>query len=110
AAGRPVVFGSCTNDDVVRDSGAGISVEAGNAAELAGAVEILAGMSPEQRWEYGLRGRRYVERAYSIRSLVDRFEALAWELTGQPARNSGAPSECPPPRSPAAMFREGRPQ
>jgi glycosyltransferase involved in cell wall biosynthesis len=105
AAGRPVVFGSCTNDDVVRDSGAGISVEAGNAAQLAGAVEVLAGMSPEQRWEYGLRGRRYIEKSYSIRSLVDRFEALAWELTGLPARNSSAAVQ-----PPAAMLREGRPE
>jgi glycosyltransferase involved in cell wall biosynthesis len=108
AAGRPVVFGSCTNDDVVRESGAGISVEAGNAAQLAGAVELLAGMSREQLWEYGLRGRRYIEKSYSIRSLVDRFEAMAWELTGQTASNS---STLPSPLdSPAGMLREGRPQ
>jgi glycosyltransferase involved in cell wall biosynthesis len=83
AAGRPVVFGSCTNDDVVRDSGAGISVEADNPAELARAVEFLASQSREQLWEYGVRGRRYIEKAYSIPLLVDRFEAMAVELTGQ---------------------------
>lgn len=94
AAGRPIVFGSCTNDDAVYDSGAGISVEAGNAAELARAIEFLARQSREQLWEYGVRGRRYIENGYSIPLLVDRFEAMAYEVTGQP-RRTPAPAGAP---------------
>ena len=82
AAGRPIVFGSCTHDDPVQRSGAGISVEADNPAELAQAIEVLAHLSREQLQEYGRRGRRYVEERYTIPLLVDRFEALAMELVG----------------------------
>ena len=64
---------------------AGISVAADDPAALAGAVEFLAGRTPQQLLEYGVRGRRYVEQNYSIPALVDRFEAMACELTGLPA-------------------------
>lgn len=87
AAGRPIVFGSCTNDDPVRDAGAGISVEADNPNEIASAIQFLASRSREQLWECGLRGRRYVERTYSIPLLVDRFENMAWELLDQPSES-----------------------
>lgn len=82
AAGRPVVFGSCTDNDPVKEAGAGVSVEADNPRELADAIKFLAGQSPQQLSEYGLRGRRYIETRYSIPLLVDRFEALAFELAG----------------------------
>jgi glycosyltransferase involved in cell wall biosynthesis len=82
AAGRPVVFGSYTDNDPVRESGAGISVEAGDPAALATAVQCLAGQSREQLFEYGRLGRRFIEENYSIPVLVDRFEAMARELTG----------------------------
>jgi glycosyltransferase involved in cell wall biosynthesis len=82
AAGRPVVFGSCTEDDPVREAGAGISVEADHPGQLANAILLLASQSPEKLSEYGERGRRYIEEQYSIPILVDRFEDLALELTG----------------------------
>jgi glycosyltransferase involved in cell wall biosynthesis len=85
AAGRPVVFGSCSGNDPVREAGAGISVNADDPAALAGAVEFLAGQSPEQLLEYGARGRKFIEQNYSIPVLVDRFEAMACEITGLPA-------------------------
>jgi glycosyltransferase involved in cell wall biosynthesis len=87
AAGRPIVFGSCTNDDPVREAGAGISVEADNPKELADAIELLAGQSRERLWEYGVRGRSYIEKNYSIPLLVDRFENMAFDLVGQPGHN-----------------------
>lgn len=83
AAGRPIVFGCCASDNPVKDSGAGISVEADNPAELARAVALLASQPAEVRWEYGMRGRQYVEQNYSVAKLVDRFEQLALEVTGQ---------------------------
>lgn len=84
-AGRPVIFGSCTDSDPVREAGAGLSVAADDAAALAGAVGFLAGRSCEQLYEYGSRGRKFVEQNYSISALVDRFEAMACDITGLPA-------------------------
>jgi hypothetical protein len=82
AAGRPVVFGSYTENDPVRESGAGISVEAGNASALAEAVHFLSRQSPKRLFEYGMAGRRFIEDNYSIPVLIDRFEAMACGLTG----------------------------
>ena len=82
AAGRPVVFGSCTPNDPVREAAAGLSVEADNPRQLAEAIKSIASQSPETLAEYGVRGRRYIEEKYSIPTLVDRFEALALELAG----------------------------
>jgi glycosyltransferase involved in cell wall biosynthesis len=81
AAGRPVIFGSYTDNDPVRESGAGLSVEADDAAALAKAVQFLAGQSREQLFEYGKLGRKFIEEHYSITALVDRFEVMANELT-----------------------------
>jgi len=87
AAGRPVVFGSCTENDPVREAGAGVTVEADRPDQLAGAIKFLSNQSREQLSEYGMRGRRYIEERYSIPVLVDRFEALAKELTGSARHN-----------------------
>ena len=95
AAGRPIVFGSCTGNDPVRDAGAGISVEADNPAELSRAIGLLARSSPEQLHEYGRRGRKYIEKNYSISLLVNRFEEMASELTGQPSRTSASFASAP---------------
>jgi glycosyltransferase involved in cell wall biosynthesis len=85
AAGRPVVFGSYTDNDPVVESGAGISVEAGNEAALAKAIELLAAQPREKLMEYGRLGRKFVEDHYSIPVLIDRFEAMALEFTGNAA-------------------------
>jgi glycosyltransferase involved in cell wall biosynthesis len=91
AAGRPVVFGSCTENDPVREAGAGISVEADHPRQLADAIKFLAAQSPEKLEEYGVRGRRYIEEQYSIPVLVDRFEALAFELAGSARLRAASP-------------------
>ena len=84
AAGRPVVFGSWTGDDPVRESGGGISVEAGNAEAMAEAIECLASLSPHELFACGLRGRRFIEANYSVSALVARFEAMALEIVNHP--------------------------
>jgi len=81
AAGRPVVFGSYTDNDPVVESGAGISVEAGSPAALAKAIELLAAQPREKLLEYGRLGRKFVKDHYSIPVLIDRFEAMALEIT-----------------------------
>jgi len=98
AAGRPVVFGSCTESDPIRESGAGISVEADNPAELARGIEFLASLTPAQLHDYGMRGRRYIEANYSIPILVDRFEGMAQEVVGRSvaiASNAGSVGSVP---------------
>jgi glycosyltransferase involved in cell wall biosynthesis len=84
AGGRPVIYGCCNDKNPVNDSGAGICVEPDNAVELARAIEYLSGQSLEQLWQYGQLGRRRIEQNYSIPSLVDRLETIAYEVTGQP--------------------------
>lgn len=86
AAARPIVFGCCANNDPVRESGAGISVEADNPAELARAIEHLSRLPREQLWEFGLRGHRYIEEGYNLPLVVNRFEALVSELKDLPGR------------------------
>jgi glycosyltransferase involved in cell wall biosynthesis len=96
AARRPVIFGSCTRINPVQESGGGILVEAGNHIEMAQAVELLASLSQEHLDTYGLRGRQHIEAHYSIKAIVDRFEALAYKLTGQA-------SPCITPSSPSRI-------
>jgi len=90
AAGRPIVFGCCSPNDPVRESGAGISVEADNPTELAGAIRALSRRSPEELWEFGVRGRRYMEKTYNLPLLVNRFEAMIAEITGNARQGIGA--------------------
>jgi glycosyltransferase involved in cell wall biosynthesis len=82
AARRPVIFASCTTHNPVRESGAGILVEAGNHIQIAEAVEKLAAMRPDQLDVLGLLGRKHIAEHYSIKANVDRFEKMALELTG----------------------------
>ena len=83
AAGRPVVFGSFTQNDPVKESGGGISVPAGDATAIAEAIKMLARCSPEQLAEYGARARKFIA-GYTIGTLTDRFEALAKQCIQEP--------------------------
>jgi glycosyltransferase involved in cell wall biosynthesis len=82
AAGRPVVFGTCTHNDPVRESGAGISVKADDPQALADAIVSLLHSTPDRLAEYGRLGRKHIESFYSIPVLVDRFERMAFEIAG----------------------------
>ena len=81
AAGRPVIFGSYTENDPVRESRGGISVTADDPVALAEAIRFMASRSPQELASYGARGRSHIERNYSIPVLVDRFEAAVNEVT-----------------------------
>ncbi|HEY0797178.1 MAG TPA: glycosyltransferase family 4 protein [Acidisarcina sp.] len=80
AAGRPVVFGCCTPINPVHESGAGLLVDAGNATQIAKAVEALASQCPERLEQLGHQGRLHIEQHYDVRYLVDRFEAMAFQI------------------------------
>lgn len=77
-AARPIVHSVEAGNDVVAESGAGISVAPENAAEIAAAVRQLAASTPEQRSEMGARGRRYVLERHDYRVLAKDFlQAIA---------------------------------
>jgi glycosyltransferase involved in cell wall biosynthesis len=59
----------------VVEAGAGLSVPAADAAAVAKAIKTVIALSPQERWEMGLRGRRYVETGHDMARLAERFEA-----------------------------------
>lgn len=88
AAGRPLIAtcraGSALHS-IVHESGAGIAVPPGSAAELAGAIRGMA-RDPNWRVELGLRGRAYAEAQLSKQLVLERFEQELDELGHANAR------------------------
>jgi glycosyltransferase involved in cell wall biosynthesis len=82
AAARPVLFSASVYGDPVAASGCGLVVEPENSAALADAIERLAGMSQEQRWDMGMRGRRFVEQNHDSALLAGKLEQLLFQVTG----------------------------
>jgi len=79
AMARPVIFATGSSSDPVSESGAGISVEAGEPVALARAIRSLMKTAPRQRWEMGQRGRWYVLQHHEFSQLAERVEeALAF--------------------------------
>ena len=76
AMGRPVVLASDNSTGPITDAGCGIVVPSELPTALAEAFETLAALTPEQRWEMGLRGRRFVERNHDISRLGKSLEKL----------------------------------
>jgi glycosyltransferase involved in cell wall biosynthesis len=74
AARRPVIFASSAGNNPVAEAGAGITVPPENPPAVAEAVRRLVSLSPEERDEMGLRGRRYVEAHHDYERLGERLE------------------------------------
>jgi glycosyltransferase involved in cell wall biosynthesis len=81
AAARPVVTAVDASSNPVVEAGAGLSVPAADAAAVAEAIKTLLALSPEERWEMGLRGRAYVEAHHDMARLAERFEACLMSAT-----------------------------
>ncbi len=81
AMARPIVLGlpPISTYNPLAEAGAGIAVPPDPAA-LAEAVIQLAQMSPGERWEMGLRGRRYVERHFAFNVLADKLEGVLKDI------------------------------
>jgi glycosyltransferase involved in cell wall biosynthesis len=75
AMARPTAIALTAFNNPIDEAGAGLSVPADDAIGLARAIAKLAAMSPQQRWEMGLRGRHYVEANHDYGHLTRRFEA-----------------------------------
>jgi glycosyltransferase involved in cell wall biosynthesis len=80
AAGRPIVaMLDGEGADVIRTSGAGIAVAAGDSAGLAEAIKTLAALPPDARQSMGLAGRAFAKRHYDFDTQMDRLETWLTE-------------------------------
>jgi len=80
ASGKPVIFAASAGNNPVADARAGITVPPENPEALAEAILKLYRMPKEERQEMGERGRKYVEKYYSIPKLVDKLEKVLYEV------------------------------
>jgi len=76
AVARPIVFANHASNHPVRDAGCGVECPADDPTAIADAIQILAGMSVEERWQMGLRGRHYVEQNHDFAHLAVKLEAI----------------------------------
>ncbi len=77
---RPIVFGVRSPNNPVQDAQAGVTITPENPLELADALEHLADLSPVQRLEMGLRGRKHVQEHYNFTILGERLEKVLLEV------------------------------
>jgi glycosyltransferase involved in cell wall biosynthesis len=93
AVARPIVFANDASNHPVRDAGCGLECPADDADTLADAIFKLAGMSSQERWELGLRGRRYVEQNHDFARLAVKLEAILAGASREPLVPVTAPQQ-----------------
>lgn len=76
SSARPIVFGANLSLNPVAEAQAGLTVPPEDAHAIAEAIKQLAVMSPAERWQMGLRGRRFVEEHHDFRRLAERLEVV----------------------------------
>lgn len=74
AAARPVICAVRAGNNLVEQARAGLCVPPDDPQAVADAIITLAGMSYQERWQMGLRGREYVEKHYNVDVLARRLE------------------------------------
>jgi len=84
AVARPIVFASSSSNHPVRDAGCGLECPPDDPDALADAIDKLASMSPQERWELGLNGRRYVEQNHDFARLAVRLETILTDASREP--------------------------
>lgn len=72
-AGKPVIHAIKAGNDLVAESGCGVSVEPENPDAVADAIDSLMNMTNEQRDLMGVRGQAYVTSNHSYNVLAPRF-------------------------------------
>ena len=78
AAARPVLFFCSPNlyNNQVEEAHAGLSVLAEDSRAMANAIKKLLLMTPAERWEMGLRGRRYIEKNHNFKNIAIDLETV----------------------------------
>jgi len=85
AAERPVIASvqaDCDAAAIVREAEAGVIVEPGNSEKLLESVEMMR-KSPENRKNWAINGRKWVEKTASLSSLGDMAEGILNAALGQ---------------------------
>src|SRR5690348_13209974 len=72
-AGKPIVQSLTAANDIVSDSGCGISVPSEDTNGLVSGIRRLLEMTPDERAEMGSRGRDYVVRHYEYCALASKW-------------------------------------
>jgi glycosyltransferase involved in cell wall biosynthesis len=86
AAGRPVILSVNSMNNPVEEAGAGFTLAPEDPKALAECIKRLAGLSPVERWEMGMRGRRYVEQHHSVARLAGQLELTLAAMFRRPAQ------------------------
>lgn len=76
AAARPTIFAGNSHNNPIAEAAAGITVAPEDSRAIAVAVEALAAMSSDERWEMGLRARRFIEEHHDFTALGRRLEQV----------------------------------
>lgn len=72
-AGRPVLYAIAAGNDIVAESGCGISIPPEDPQAIVEAVDVLLGMGHAKRREMGKRGQDYVTANHDYRILAEKF-------------------------------------
>jgi glycosyltransferase involved in cell wall biosynthesis len=72
-AGKPIIHAVEAGNDLVQESGCGISVPPEDPVAIAEAIKKLLTMSPIEREEMGRRGREYVVKNHDYKVLAKKF-------------------------------------
>lgn len=72
-SGACTLYGFHNKEDEVETSGGGMVFEPYNARDLAGKIEQIYRMPEEERRQYGIRGRKYIEENRRVEVLADRM-------------------------------------
>jgi glycosyltransferase involved in cell wall biosynthesis len=76
AAARPTIFAGNSHNNPIAEASAGITVAPEDSRAIATAVKTLAAMSNDERWNMGLRARRYIEEHHNFTGLASRLERV----------------------------------
>jgi len=77
AAGRPILMAmGGAGNDLINDSGAGVTIEPDDAQILANTIRLLADMEPEERGKMGENGRYYIRERLGKADIVGRYVKL----------------------------------
>lgn len=92
AAARPTIFAANSHNNPIAEAAAGITVAPEDPEAIVAAIKTLANLTSDQRWEMGLRGRRYIEARHDLAELAGRLEAvLRSTLTPSDEVQNGTP-------------------
>ena len=84
AAARPTIFAGNSFNNPIAEAAAGITVAPEDPKAIAAAVETLAAMSIDERWNMGLRARQYIEENHDFVMLARRLERVLQSAVASP--------------------------